>query len=706
SSSPSSHSSSSSSMYGLIIDNIVTYIKQHYGEEVWVEVKYVCGIEQDAYTMDEMYSEGLAHRIIWACHEVTNDTVDMITSDVGYFFYKFLGKYEFNKIVRVLGRTFPQFLNGLDNLHEYLRFSFPKLKPPSFYCEHESRTGLTLHYRSKRRGYLHYMKGQIKCIARELFQTDVEIELLDHENDNNMEHVIMRLHFNNVHFTHRDVDSLKVQEIRERIRITSDIFFDIFPFIIVFNRGMRIRNVGIGLVRMLRNLVGKKITSEFILMRPFIRFRWEEIMLHSNNIFELMTTDAVFDDDDSVVVYKSTDASMLADERSHMTEQDLEKFLTLKGQMFYMEEWESICFMGIPVVSNLGQMHKSGLFINDFALHDSSRDLVLASTQQSAELRLLLHQESVKRQNMIDNMKKLKNERKRTDKLLYQLLPRTVADSLRKGESAVACCESFSEVSILFTDIVGFTNICSKLNALEVVHLLNSMYTAFDEIIDVHGVYKVETIGDAYMVVSGAPVRTRNHAEYALDCAMSFVNAVKTLEVETLKDPINIRAGVHSGPVIAGVVGLKMPRYCLFGDTVAIANAMESNSKPMKIHCSEKTKNQVELFRPNTFSFQRSSVFESKLLQRCEVFRGSMQMYFLLGKNSAARLPTPRTSNPQTSAENTEAESEEENEERNGPTTPTTLAAHEVQRRRRMSYTPVSDAEIDSFSRTSSVLIN
>lgn len=127
-------------------------------------IQYVCGIDQDTYTMDEIYSEGLAHRIIWACHEVTTDTVESITTDIGYSFYKFLGKYEFNKvtptvipnlsirflpfqIVRVLGRTFPQFLNGLDNLHEYLRFSFPKLKPPSFYCEHESRTGLTLHYR-------------------------------------------------------------------------------------------------------------------------------------------------------------------------------------------------------------------------------------------------------------------------------------------------------------------------------------------------------------------------------------------------------------------------------------------------------------------------------------------------------------------------------------------------------------------------------
>lgn len=97
--------------------------------------------------MDEICSEGLVHKIIWAAQDVTGASIEELMTAVGASFYDFLSKYEFNKVVRVLGRTFPEFLNGLDNLHEYLRFTFPKLKPPSFYCEHESRTGLTLHYR-------------------------------------------------------------------------------------------------------------------------------------------------------------------------------------------------------------------------------------------------------------------------------------------------------------------------------------------------------------------------------------------------------------------------------------------------------------------------------------------------------------------------------------------------------------------------------
>lgn len=154
-------------------------------------------------------------------------------------------------------------------------------------------------FRSKRRGFLHYVQGQIKNIAKELFQTEVEIELLDHEHDNSMEHVIMRLHFNNIHFSKQvycflwsalgliqdNKYAALTAHLQDSIKITSDIFFDIFPFIIVFNRGMRIRNVGMGLLRVMSNLVGKKINHRFILMRPFIRFRWEEVTLYWEHEF-------------------------------------------------------------------------------------------------------------------------------------------------------------------------------------------------------------------------------------------------------------------------------------------------------------------------------------------------------------------------------------------------------------------------------------
>ncbi|CCD67191.1 Soluble guanylate cyclase gcy-31 [Caenorhabditis elegans] len=552
--------------------------------------------------------------------------------------------------------------------------------------------------RSKRRGFLHYVQGQIRNISQELFQTEVVIELLDIEHDLNLEHVIMRLHFNNLDFNRQGTAYRNLNDsILEKVKITSDIFFDIFPFIIVFNRGMRIRNIGIGLLRVMAGIVGKKINQTFLLMRPFIRFRWEEIMLHSNNIFELISSDPIQEDEDGILVYKTTDVDQMTEERHRMGDGEREKFLSLKGQMFYMEEWESICFVGIPVMSHLPQMYKSGLFINDFALHDSSRDLVLASTQQSAELKLLLHQEAQKSRNMRENMNRLKKERRRTDKLLYQMLPKSVANQLRHGESAVACCERFDSVTILFTDIVEFTKMCSSLTPLEVIEFLKVIYTNFDKIIDTHGVYKVETIGDAYMVVSGAPTKTEHDAEFILDCASQFlVEAGKMVNMNNKIHKIDIRAGVHSGSVVAGVVGLSMPRYCLFGETVYVANKMEQNSSPMKILVSETTHNKIEESDPGLYQFERREEIEIKDDQ-------TIQTFFVVSRHGPHRVPSPR--NCESRQDDSQTEDDDDDElllpRKSGRKSPTSEAEEELKKKGQLSFTPVSDAGIECHSRNS-----
>ncbi|PIK56015.1 putative atrial natriuretic peptide receptor 1-like, partial [Apostichopus japonicus] len=178
-------------------------------------------------------------------------------------------------------------------------------------------------------------------------------------------------------------------------------------------------------------------------------------------------------------------------------------------------------------------------------------------------------------------------EKQKTDRLLYSMLPKPIADSLRQGNAAKA--ESFDGCTIFFSDIVGFTSLSSESSPYEVVALLNKLYVTFDSIIDNHDVYKVETIGDAYMVVSGVP--KRNGLEHAGHIASMAVDLVKVCESFVIphkqETKLRIRAGIHSGSVVAGVVGLKMPRYCLFGDTVNTASRMESTGEALKIQASE-----------------------------------------------------------------------------------------------------------------------
>ncbi|XP_037958924.1 guanylate cyclase 32E [Teleopsis dalmanni] len=183
----------------------------------------------------------------------------------------------------------------------------------------------------------------------------------------------------------------------------------------------------------------------------------------------------------------------------------------------------------------------------------------------------------------------LYEEKKKTDMLLYQMLPRTVAESLKRGEPVKAEC--FDCVTILFSDIVGFTELCATSTPFEVVAMLNDLYTCCDSIISNYDVYKVETIGDAYMVVSGLPLRNGNrHVGEIASLALLLLEKVANLKIRHKPtETMQLRIGVHSGPCAAGVVGLKMPRYCLFGDTVNTASRMESTGEAMKVHISEET---------------------------------------------------------------------------------------------------------------------
>ncbi|XP_068752048.1 atrial natriuretic peptide receptor 1-like [Montipora capricornis] len=181
-------------------------------------------------------------------------------------------------------------------------------------------------------------------------------------------------------------------------------------------------------------------------------------------------------------------------------------------------------------------------------------------------------------------------EKAKTDELLYRMLPRSVAEELKRGQPVTA--ESFESVTIFFSDIVGFTKIASDSTPLQVVDLLNDLYTCFDEIIDMHDVYKVETIGDSYMVASGLPNRNGNrHAGEIANMSLDLLSAMTSFKIRHLPgQQLQLRVGMHSGFAVAGVVGLKMPRYCLFGDTVNYASRMESSGFALCIHVSSECK--------------------------------------------------------------------------------------------------------------------
>eukprot|EP00980_Cylindrotheca_fusiformis_P023348 scaffold10399_cov113-Cylindrotheca_fusiformis.AAC.8 len=175
-----------------------------------------------------------------------------------------------------------------------------------------------------------------------------------------------------------------------------------------------------------------------------------------------------------------------------------------------------------------------------------------------------------------------------TSMSLFDIFPRHIAEALREGRAVEP--EHRDMVTIFFSDIVGFTQLSAQLPPRKVALLLNRLYTKFDALSQKHDVFKVETIGDAYMAVTNlVKNQEKDHAkriaEFAID-AVREANETLVDEEDPLKGYLNVRVGFHSGSVVADVVGTRNLRYCLFGDSVNIASRMESNSKANRIHCS------------------------------------------------------------------------------------------------------------------------
>ncbi|CAD5226160.1 unnamed protein product [Bursaphelenchus xylophilus] len=163
---------------------------------------------------------------------------------------------------------------------------------------------------------------------------------------------------------------------------------------------------------------------------------------------------------------------------------------------------------------------------------------------------------------------------------------RQIADKLKAG--SVIEPESFDQVTVFFSDVVRFGELAAKSTAIQAITLLNDLFTMFDGVIETYDCYKVESVGDDTLVVSGLPVRNGNrHVKEIANLSLAFMNGVAVFRIPHLPhEKVQLRIGFHSGPCVAGVVGLAMPRYCLFGDTINTASRMCSNGRPDRIHLS------------------------------------------------------------------------------------------------------------------------
>jgi len=216
------------------------------------------------------------------------------------------------------------------------------------------------------------------------------------------------------------------------------------------------------------------------------------------------------------------------------------------------------------------------------------------------------------------SLAELHQEREKSERLLRNILPEKIADRLKNGESTIA--DSFPDVTVLFADLKGFTAFSQHNDARHLVSMLDDIFSAFDKLANVHGVEKIKTIGDAYMAVAGLPVPRSDHADAVAAMALGMQTAFRDVMANRSLG-LEVRIGIHSGPVVAGVIGSHKFSYDLWGDTVNLASRMESHGEPSRIHVSEATRTLLG----DRFRF----------VDRGEVTvkgKGPMRTFFMLGK--------------------------------------------------------------------------
>ena len=261
------------------------------------------------------------------------------------------------------------------------------------------------------------------------------------------------------------------------------------------------------------------------------------------------------------------------------------------------------------------------LWANDSPTHFSTPFMFTCRVINSCcAFSILLFIETFHQKIILETEKKLGDAMATNEELLQNVFPTKVLQTLKDQKGIIA--ERFESATVLFADIVDFTPLSEKMSAIELVHLLDKLFSRFDALVRKHGLEKIKTIGDAYMVAAGVPVARVNHAELMADFALDFLECLRQFNLENNLE-LKMRIGINSGPVVAGVIGKWKFLYDLWGDCVNTAARMEGHGVPGEIQITECTRNLIS----DVFDIQERGFVEIK-------GKGLMKTYLLKGRKA------------------------------------------------------------------------
>ncbi|XP_017083291.2 head-specific guanylate cyclase [Drosophila eugracilis] len=474
---------------------------------------------------------------------------------------------------RCLGTDLQEFLGSLDGVYDVLKLQEEDVTDTGFVCAGEGE----LIFTSERPVIAWLLLGSLKALTRMLYKVDVNIKIEPVEGDARRYRYLFSLVKDNSQTMLMGRPASVSKTIPETVQrsnssnasdlqMNSSSFCKMFPWHFIMNEQLELVQLGRGFSKLYKPYMadfGCQATTYFDFKRPKgLTMKFRDIVRRTYTPFLIGLNNPP----------GAVDFPAIG--------------LEIKGQMVHCPESNSLLFIGSPFLDGLDGLTCNGLFISDIPLHDATREVILVGEQARAQDGLRRRMDKIK--NSIEEANSaVTKERKKNVSLLHLIFPAEIAEKLWLGSSIDA--KTYPNVTILFSDIVGFTSICSRATPFMVISMLEGLYKDFDEFCDFFDVYKVETIGDAYCVASGLHRASIYDAHKVAWMALKMIDACSK-HITHDGEQIKMRIGLHTGTVLAGVVGRKMPRYCLFGHSVTIANKFESGSEALKINVSPTTK--------------------------------------------------------------------------------------------------------------------
>jgi len=592
-------------MYGLAFEIFEAWIVDDYGLDAWrsVKKKARCEVADRAFLTNAVYDFKLLVKLIKASSLYLDKATDKILRNFGNYTVSYLFNSEYGSILRSNGFTLKQWLSNINTTFDHFQRSFPEgdgSSPPVFWCEdYKQENGAILlhHFNPRGNAFVPLVVGVVEELATLQFELDIKMEILALQNSGDSEYTTWMIKAADPKDSWKITPSVPSQAGRGMDRRLTDVaqvemmadvtcpFTDdptgellpatpgltdvgnqralsvnrlknVFPFHVIVDRDFSIIQVGNKLPQILRtdraHFHGVHIKDIFKITLPDMAFDWDWrvlIRFWDQTFFLEPILDAVKTMQNAKIHFKAS-------------------LLTLSTQL--------VMISLRPNVKDIEHLQHTGLTLSELSDVTSERDAVFLGEYVSRE---------AGKTHALDKLSKdLKAEQKLSETLLYNMLPKNVADDLRKGKTVEP--RYFGNVTLFFSDIEGFTTLCDQIQPWDVIDMMNQLYSVMDFLVDRFKLYKVETVGDAYVCASGLPEADEFHAEKIANFALAVVECSKHVKSPLTGEPIKLRIGIHTGHCTAGVVGTLTPHYCLFGDMVNFTARHETSGAAGRIHCS------------------------------------------------------------------------------------------------------------------------